>query len=70
MSETILILNAGSSSIKFQLFATQGGAGLERRLKGEIEGIGTNPHLTAETKDGRRKSSAMPPPLSIMSWTG
>ena len=53
MSETILILNAGSSSIKFQLFATQGGEGLERRLKGEIEGIGTNPHLTAESKDGR-----------------
>jgi acetate kinase len=53
MSETILILNAGSSSIKFQLFATQGEEGLERRLKGEIEGIGTNPHLTAESKDGR-----------------
>ena len=53
MSGTILILNAGSSSIKFQLFAPQGGEGLERRLKGEIEGIGTNPHLTAESKDGR-----------------
>ena len=53
MSGTILILNAGSSSIKFQLFGTQGGEGLERRLKGEIEGIGTNPHLTAEAQDGK-----------------
>ena len=53
MSGTILVLNAGSSSIKFQLFAPQGGEGLERRIKGEVEGIGTNPHLTAETKDGK-----------------
>ena len=53
MGGTILVLNAGSSSIKFQLFGTQGGEGLERRLKGEIEGIGTNPHLTAEAQDGK-----------------
>ena len=53
MSGTILVLNAGSSSIKFQLFATQGGEGVERRIKGEIEGIGTKPHLTAEAQDGK-----------------
>jgi acetate kinase len=34
MAETILVLNAGSSSIKFQLFAV-GGDGLVRRLKGQ-----------------------------------
>jgi acetate kinase len=53
MSGTILVLNAGSSSIKFQLFDAAGGEGVERRIKGEIEGIGTKPHLTAEAKDGK-----------------
>jgi acetate kinase len=51
MAETILVLNAGSSSIKFQLFAV-GGDGLVRRLKGQVDGIGTHPHLLAKGKDG------------------
>ena len=53
MGGTILVLNAGSSSIKFQLFATGDGEEVERRIKGEVEGIGTKPHLTAEAKDGK-----------------
>ena len=53
MSGTILVLNAGSSSIKFQLFATAAGEGVERRIKGEVEGIGSRPHLTAEARDGK-----------------
>jgi len=52
MSETVLVLNAGSSSIKFQLFALEGGAP-QRRLKGQIEGIGTRPRLAAGDGDGR-----------------
>src|SRR5262252_437365 len=52
MAETILVLNAGSSSIKFQLFAVERDAGLTRRLKGQIDGIGTRPHLLAKGKDG------------------
>ena len=40
MSETILVVNAGSSSIKFQLFSVGAGHQLQRRLKGQIEGIG------------------------------
>jgi acetate kinase len=51
MAETILVLNAGSSSIKFQLFAV-GGDGLVWRLKGQVDGIGTHPHLLAKGKDG------------------
>ena len=47
MTVTILVLNAGSSSIKFQLFALQAGEGLERRIKGEVEGIGSHPRLRA-----------------------
>jgi acetate kinase len=47
VSETILVVNAGSSSIKFQLFAVTGRDGLEGRLKGQIEGVGVKPHLIA-----------------------
>lgn len=60
MSGTILVLNAGSSSIKFQLFALAAGDGLERRLKGLVEGIGTRPHLSAVGKSGQ--------PLVDTSW--
>jgi acetate kinase len=52
MSDTILVVNAGSSSIKFQLFAIGGGDRLERRLKGQIEGIGVRPHLIAKGAGG------------------
>jgi len=48
MTETILVVNAGSSSIKFQLFAVApNDHRLERRFKGQIEGIGTHPRLVA-----------------------
>ncbi|MCQ4159301.1 acetate/propionate family kinase [Roseomonas sp. GC11] len=47
MSRAILVLNAGSSSIKFQLYDEAGGA-LARRFKGRVEGIGTpHPRLLA-----------------------
>lgn len=52
MTETILVINAGSSSIKFQLFAIWEGGHLERRLKGQVEGIGTHPHLIAKDPHG------------------
>lgn len=52
MAETILVINAGSSSIKFQVFAIWKGGHLERLLKGQIEGIGTRPHLVAKDTKG------------------
>ena len=52
MSETILVVNAGSSSIKFQLFSIGAGDGLQRLLKGQIEGIGVHPHLVAKGAKG------------------
>jgi acetate kinase len=52
MKESILVLNAGSSSIKFQLFAVAGHGLLERRMKGQIEGIGTRPRLVAKDIKG------------------
>ena len=52
MTETILVLNSGSSSIKFQLFAVSARERLERRMKGLIEGIGTRPRFTAKGATG------------------
>src|SRR5262249_50489842 len=52
MTETILVLNAGSSSIKFQLFAVAGRHQLERRMKGQVEGIGTRPRFVAKGSKG------------------
>jgi acetate kinase len=42
--DAILIVNAGSSSVKFQVF----GANLERLVKGEFDGIGSRPRLRAQ----------------------
>ena len=47
MSETILVVNAGSSSIKFQLFAVCARNQLERHMKGVIDGIGVHPRFRA-----------------------
>jgi acetate kinase len=47
MSDTILVLNSGSSSIKFQLFAVCARNRLERRMKGLIDGIGVCPRFRA-----------------------
>ena len=53
MSDTILVINAGSSSIKFELFAVANDAQLDRRLRGQIEGIGSRPHLFARDGEGK-----------------
>src|SRR5215212_9462205 len=53
MADTILVLNAGSSSIKFQLFGRPDGDRLARLLRGQIEGIGTpHPRLAAKDAEG------------------
>jgi acetate kinase len=52
VSETILVVNAGSSSIKFQLFSIGVGDRLNRLLKGQVEGVGVKPHLIARGVDG------------------
>jgi len=48
VTDTILVVNAGSSSIKFQLFSASADDQLQRRLKGQIEGIGVRPRLVAK----------------------
>ena len=44
---TLLVVNAGSSSVKFQVFAIGEAHALTRELKGQVDGIGTNPRLRA-----------------------
>lgn len=48
--DTILVVNAGSSSLKFQVFAVAAGR-LDRRLRGQIDGIGVRPRLYATGAD-------------------
>ena len=47
----ILTLNAGSSSIKFALFEADT---LEERVRGQIEGLGTSPRLSARIADAEK----------------
>ena len=52
MADALLALNAGSSSLKFALYEIGGGKRLARAAAGQIEGIGTAPHLTARGSTG------------------
>jgi acetate kinase len=52
MSKSLFVLNAGSSSIKFQLFDIVGDKA-QRRLKGQLGGIGTQPRLKVTDVQGR-----------------
>jgi len=54
MSDCVLCINAGSSSIKFQLLDAGRGSDLSLRFKGQIEGIGVKPRLVAQGADGRQ----------------
>ena len=51
MADSILVLNAGSSSIKFSLFVEPGG-GLERGLHGRVEGLHASPRFIAKDAAG------------------
>jgi acetate kinase len=50
--DTILVVNAGSSSVKFQVFALEPSGNLTRKIKGQMDGIGTRPRLRASAADG------------------
>jgi acetate kinase len=52
--DTILVVNSGSSSVKFQIFAVEGEGGLRRQIKGQMDGIGGRPRLRASGSTGER----------------
>ncbi len=51
--DTILVVNAGSSSVKFQVFAADPGRNLKHQIKGLMDGIGTHARLRASDALGK-----------------
>jgi acetate kinase len=49
---TVLVVNAGSSSVKFQIFEVAADGALARRIKGQMDGIASRPRLRASGADG------------------
>jgi len=54
MADGILTLNAGSSSIKFALFAREDPVPRAPELAGQIDGLGARPHIRAKDARGAR----------------
>jgi acetate kinase len=54
MDDYALILNAGSSSLKFCVFQRPEAEDWRLASRGQIEGIGTAPHLTAKNAEGEK----------------
>jgi acetate kinase len=55
MTDVILALNVGSSSIKFTLFVTTNGMDAFSLLyQGRVEGLGTQPHFLVYDTTGQR----------------
>ena len=50
--EAILVVNAGSSSLKFQVFEIDPTRAITRLLKGQVDGVGVRPRLRAAKVDG------------------
>lgn len=53
MADTILVVNAGSSSIKFSVYDNGAESDLSLTVKGQMDGIGSHPRLRARDADGR-----------------
>ena len=61
--DVVLVLNAGSSSLKFGVYASAGALAWRAMVRGQIEGIGTKPRMTAKAADG----SLLPVPGRVSS---
>ncbi|MDT3683826.1 MAG: acetate/propionate family kinase [Pseudorhodoplanes sp.] len=48
---TILVVNSGSSSVKFRVFSVDGEQSLRQIVKGDVDGIGVRPRLCASGAD-------------------
>ena len=65
MTDTILVVNAGSSSIKFELFGIGRADLLERLVRGRFDGIGTRPRLVVRNAAGASVLDETYPPAEI-----
>jgi len=52
MREPILVINAGSSSIKFSMFETTADRSLAAGAHGQVSGIGTTPRIEVADAQG------------------
>jgi acetate kinase len=69
MREAIAVLNAGSSSIKFSLFA-EGGDDLELTLRGQAEALQTAPRFVAKSANGETLSTHAWPEGTLLGHAG
>jgi len=53
VADHLLVLNAGSSSLKFRVFARPRKGTLDLEARGQIEGLGTSPRLTVKDAQGK-----------------
>ena len=54
MDGPIFVVNAGSSSIKFSAYRAADGSAAALQFKGQVEGIGSAPHMAAYRTDGTK----------------
>jgi acetate kinase len=57
MDDYALVLNAGSSSLKFCVFQRPTGDDWRLEARGQIEGIGTTPRLSVKNASGESLAS-------------
>src|SRR5207253_5004332 len=58
---TVLVVNAGSSSVKFQVFGIARDRDIQPLIRGEMEGIGVRPRLRArDASDGELVDKVFP----------
>lgn len=58
--KAVLVLNAGSSSLKFALYPINGEVAAAPAVSGQVEGIGATPEVTLKTAAGERFQEAVP----------
>ncbi|MFV8826057.1 acetate/propionate family kinase [Thauera sp. WH-2] len=58
--KAVLVLNAGSSSLKFALYPINGDIAEAPAVSGQVEGIGARPQVTLKTAAGERFEEAVP----------
>ena len=63
--DAVLVVNAGSSSVKFQIFDVESGTEPQRLVKGQLDGIGTQPRLRVEASDGAQLIDKSYPPGQV-----
>ena len=56
MDDYALVLNAGSSSLKFCVYRRPEASGWRLEARGQIDGIGTSPRFSAKDGAGPRRS--------------